>query len=163
MKKFITLFIALSFFSCDDGDFDTPEFDFDDTVYSCYDYLLYVTNSSKKETMAMTLIDGQLGTEIGEKIYPISTSLEVVYRLFDGGIGSDYFCQLIPATTPKVLKEMNAESGFVNIITSEIFEDDVLIGYSYDLSISDLLFLDRNRRIFYESFYFGTFEIEIEL
>ena len=107
MKKFITLFIALSFFSCDDGDFDTPEFDFEDTVYSCYDYLLYITNSSKTETMAMTLIDGQLGTEIGEKSYPVSSSLEVVYRLFDGGIGSDYFCQLIPATTPKVLKEMN--------------------------------------------------------
>ena len=161
MKKIITLFIALSFFSFDDGDFDKPEFEFEDTVYSCFDYVLYVTNSNKTEAMVMTLIDSQLGTDLGEKSFPVSSSLEIVYRLFDAGIGSDYFCQLIPAIDPKVLKELNAESGLVNIVTSEIFEDDVLTGYSYDISISDLLFIDGNERIFYESFYFGIFEIKL--
>ena len=152
----------MSFFSCNDGDFDTPEFEFEDTIYSCFDYVLYVTNSNHTEAMAITLIDGQLGTEIGEKAYPVSSSLEIVYRLFDSGIGSDYFCQLIPATEPKVLTEMNAESAMINIITSGIYDkDNVLTGYSYEISFSDLLFMDGSDRIFYESFPFGTFTINL--
>lgn len=161
MKKIITLIIALSFFSCNDGDFDSPEFEFEDTVYSCFYYVLYVTNVSKTEAMAITLIDGELGTEVGEKAYPVSSSLEIVYRLFDSGIGSDYFCQLIPALEPKVLTELNADSAMVNIITTEIFKDNVLTGYSYEISISDLLFIDGSDRIFYESFPFGTYTINL--
>jgi len=161
MKKIITLIIALSFFSCNDGDFDTPEFEFEDTVYSCFEHVLYVTNSNKTEAMAITLINSQLGTTIGEESYPVSSSLEIVYRLFDSGIGNDYFCQLIPATDPKVLKELNADSAMVNIITSEIYKDNVLKGYSYEISISELLFIDGSERIFYESFPFGTFTINL--
>ncbi|MBG7630263.1 MAG: hypothetical protein IZT56_07510 [Bacteroidetes bacterium] len=161
MKKIITLIIALSFFSCNDGDFDTPEFEFEDTIYSCFEYVLYVTNSNKTEAMAMTLIDAQLGTTVGEASYPVSSSLEIVYRLFDTGIGNDYFCQLIPATSPKVLTELNADSAMVNIITAEIYKDNVLTGYSYEITISDLLFIDGSDRIFYETFPFGTFTINL--
>jgi len=161
MKKIISLFLALSFFSCNDGDFDIPEFEFDHTVYSCFEYVLYITSNNRKEAMAMTLIDSQLDTTVGEKSFPISSSLEIVYRLFDDGIGNDYFCQLIPAIKPKVLKELNAVGGIVNINTSEVFEESVLIGYSYNISISDLLFIDGNDRIFYETFPFGTFTIKL--
>lgn len=161
MKKIITLIIALSFFSCNDGDFDTPEFEFEDSVYSCFEHVLYVTNSNKTEAMAITLINSQLDTTIGTASYPVSSSLEIVYRLFDSGIGNDYFCQLIPATDPKVLKELNADSAMVNIITSEIYKDNVLKGYSYEISIPELLFVDGSDRIFYESFPFGTFTINI--
>jgi hypothetical protein len=159
MKKIITLFIALSFLSCNDGDFDVPGFEFTDEVYGCWNYILYVTSSNKTETMVMTLIDEEIGTEIGEKSYPISPSLEVVYRIFNEGIGTDYFCQAIPPTSPKVIKELDAASGFVNIITSEIFENNVLVGYSYEITILDLLFMDNNERIYFETFKFGTYII----
>ena len=161
MKKIITLIIALSFFSCNDGDFETPEFEFEDTIYSCFEYVLYVTNSNKTEAMVMTLIDGQLGTTVGLASYPVSSSLEIVYRLFDAGIGNDYFCQLIPATTPNVLTEFNADSAMVNIITAEIYKDNVLTGYSYEITISDLLFIDGSDQIFYETFPFGTYTINL--
>jgi len=163
MKKLLTLFLALTLFSCNDGDFDTPEFEFEDTIYSCDEYVLYVTNSSSTETMIMTLTNSELGTTVGEETFSVSSSREIIYRLFDDAIGSDYFCQIIPPTSPKVLSELNAESATINIVTSEVLDDDdILTGYSYDISISDLLFIDGDERIFYESFPFGTFEIDIE-
>lgn len=161
MKKLLPVFIALLLFSCNDGDFDTPEFEFEDTVYSCGEYILYVTNSNATETMVMTLTNDELNTTVGTEEYPVSTSLEIVYRLFDAGISSSYFCQEIPPTSPVVLDEMNADSATVVIVTTEIFEDNVLTGYAYEISISDLLFLDGGERIYYESFPFGTFEIDL--
>ena len=162
MKKIISLFIALSCFSCNDGDFDVPEFEFTDNVYGCWnDLIVYITSSSNTETMVMTLIEGEIGTTPGETSYPIASPLEVVYRIFDDGIGNDYFCQAIPPIEPKVVKELIAESGNVNIITTEIYTDLVLTGYSYEISLSDLLFLDNGERIFFENFEFGTYEVEL--
>ena len=85
-----------------------------------------------------------------------------MYRLFDNGISTNYFCQVIPPTSPKVLSELNAESGNIVINTSEIYDDNqVLTGYSYEIYISELLFIDGNERIYYESFPFGTFEVDL--
>ncbi len=162
MKKIIFLFIALSCFSCNDGDFDVPEFEFTDDVYGCWnDLILYITSTSNTETMVMTLIEDEIGTIPGEESYPIVSPLDVVYRIFDDGIGSDYFCQAIPPIEPKVVKELIAESGFVNIITTEIYTGPILTGYSYEISLSDLLFIDDGERIFFETFEFGTYEIEL--
>lgn len=161
MKKLLPVFIALLFFSCNDGDFDTPEFEFEDTVYSCGEYILYVTNSNSTETLVMTLTNNQLNTTVGEKSYTVSSSLQVVYRLFEEGISSNYFCQDIPPTSPKVITELNAESATITIITAQVFKNNVLTGYSYKISISDLLFVDGNERIYYESFPFGTFTISL--
>ena len=161
MKKLFTLFIALSLFSCSDGDFDTPEFEFTDNIKSCDEFVLYVTNSNTTETLVLTLVAGELGTTVGEKSFAISTTRKVVYRLFDKGISTNYFCQVIPPTTPKVLKELNVESGNIIITTSEVYKNQVLSGYSYKISFSDLLFIDENERIFYETFPFGTFSINL--
>lgn len=161
MKKIIPVFIALFFIACNDGDFDTPEFEFTDTVNDCGEYILYVTNSNGTETLVMTLINNELGTTVGESSFPVSSTLEITYRLFDVGITSAYFCQDIPPTSPKVLTELNAESATVNITTSEIITNNVVTGYSYEISISDLLFIDGSERIYYESFPFGTFEIAL--
>jgi hypothetical protein len=161
MKKLFTLFIALSLFSCSDGDFDTPEFEFTDNIKSCDEFVLYVTNSNTTETLVLTLVAGELGTTVGEKSFAISTTRKVVYRLFDKGISTNYFCQVIPPTTPKVLKELNVESGNVIITTSEVYKNQVLSGYSYKISFSDLLFIDGNERIFYQTFPFGTFPINL--
>ena len=162
MKKILTFLIALSFVACSDGDFDVPEFEFTDTVYSCDEYLLYVMSSEQTESMAITLLNGELGTTIGEASYPISTDVEVVYRIFDEAISTDYYCQIIPPTGPSVTKELDAEGGTVQIITEETFDDDdVLTGYSYEITIYDLVFIDGNERLYYETFPIGTFEVEI--
>lgn len=161
MKKILTFFIAISLFACSDGDFDVPEFQFTSDVHSCDEYLIYVTSSEKTEAMAITLLNGQLGTTVGEATYPVSSTLSIVYRIFDEGIGTNYFCEIIPPTSPKVTRQLIAESGEVQIITSEIIKNDVVTGYSYEISILNLLFVDGNERIFYETFPIGTFTVKI--
>lgn len=161
MKKILTLFLIITLFSCNDGDLDVPSFDFEDTVNSCGEYVLYVENSSGTEVLAITLTNGELGTTVGEESYDTSTSLLVVYRIFDDEISSSYFCQDIPPTTPEVVSSLDAESATINIVTTEIIEDSVVTGYSYEISISDLLFMDGDDRIYYESLDFGTFEVDL--
>ncbi|WP_129366605.1 hypothetical protein [Lutibacter sp. HS1-25] len=163
MKKILTLFIAISFISCNDGDFDIPNFQFNNTIYSCDNYVLYVTNNSKTETLVITLTNNELGTDIGTVSYPVNSSRKAVYRLFKSAIDNNYFCQTIPPITPSVISELDAISATINITTSEVKDkDNVLTGYSYDISFSDLLFKDSDGRIFYESFPFGSFEIDLE-
>ncbi len=166
MKKLLTLFIAFTLVSCNDGDFNVPDFEFEDTVYGCWtDQVLYITSSLDTEAMVITLINDELGTEVGTESYPISSTREVAYRIFNEGIDSNYFCQAIPPTTPIVVKELNAESGTINITTSEILdEDNIVTGYNYVITMSDLLFVETNgNKIFFESFEFGTaYEIDVD-
>ncbi|MEX1383513.1 hypothetical protein [Lutibacter sp.] len=157
MKKLITFFIAFTLLSCNDGDFDVPSFEFSEDVNSCGETLLYRLSPDKTEVILLTLTNTQLGTTAGEKSYAISSSLNVIYRIFDDVIDTNYFCQEIPPASPTVLKELEAENGTIIINTTEIIENEVITGYKYNISISELLFLDNNERIFFETFNFGEY------
>ena len=39
-----------------------------------------------------------------------------------------------------------------------IIKNEIVTGYKYEISVSNLLFLDNNERIFFETFSFGVFE-----
>ncbi len=156
MKKLISLIILTTFISCNDGDFDVPAFEFSETVSNCGEYLLYVTNASKTETLILNFTNKQISGTEGEKSFEISSSLPVTYRIFEEAIGADYFCQEIPPATPKVVKELTAESGTINI-TTHLKEGKTDV-YEYDISFTNLLFFDKNdERIFFETLNFGTF------
>ena len=155
MKKLIILFIAFSLFSCNDGDFDVPAFEFTETVNSCGEYILYIKNSNSTETLVLTLNSSDLGTTEGETSFEIPTNTTVTYRIFKEGIGETYFCQDIPPATPHVLKELTATSGTVTILTTLESTDN----YSYTINISELLFDDNNERIFFENLSFGIFTL----
>lgn len=161
MKKLITLFITILLFSCNDGDFDVPSFEFTSDIESCGEYIIYKKNSTSTEVIVLTLIPTNLGTIEGDKTVTISTTSSVIYRIFEDGIDSDYFCQSIPPSTPKVLKELIAESGTINITTAEILTNEVITGYTYTITISDLLFNDADERILFESFDFGILTVNL--
>tara|TARA_R110001583_G_scaffold58714_4_gene174829 strand:- start:3962 stop:4441 length:480 start_codon:yes stop_codon:yes gene_type:complete len=158
MKKLITLFIAFTLISCNDGDFDIPAFEFTNTVKSCGEYLLFVKNTESTEVLMLSLTNTQLGSTVGEKTYPISTTLKVTYRIFDEKITDTYFCQAIPPATPLVLKELLGIEGTLVINTIATITNEVVTGYEYDISLKNLLFLDNNQRIYFESMPFGTFK-----
>ena len=159
MKKLIVLILIIGLTSCSDGDFDVPAFEFTETVKSCDEYLLYITNVNSTEVLLLPLTTTQLGTTSGEKNYDISSSLSAIYRIFEEGVDANYFCQSIPPTTPLVIKELISSSGTINIITTEESTDGTITGYTYDITISELLFMDVEERVFFENFDFGTFSI----
>ena len=150
-----------SFWSCNDGNYDVPLFQFTDDVYGCGEYILYKTSEDKIESLLLTLTNGELGTEEGTETYSISSSREIIYRIFDSGIDENYFCQPVPPITPTVIKEVKAETGEIIIVTSEILKNEEIVGYSYDITLSDLLFLDNNDRIYFETFIYGVYEIDL--
>lgn len=159
MKKLLLLLVLTSV-ACSDGDFTAPGFEFDETISSCGNYTLYKTNTKKTEVLVLTIPESYLGTAEQEKTYPISATAIVTYRVFDNGIGNDYFCQPLPPTSPKVIKNIKANSGNITIITTEILKDGVVTGFNYDISLTELLFDDGKERIFYETYHFGIFTKE---
>ncbi|WP_372793501.1 hypothetical protein [Lutibacter sp.] len=161
MKKIILLFLTISLCSCNDGDFDVPSFEFTSDVKSCGEYVIYKKNSTSTEVIILTLTPTNIGTTIGDKTVAISTTSSVTYRILEDGIDSNYFCQSIPPSTPRVLKELIADSGTINITTAEILTNEVITGYTYTITISDLLFNDVNERIFFESFDFGILTVNL--
>lgn len=162
MKKLFTLVITLLFISCSDGDFEVPAFEFTETINSCNDYFLYKTSASETETIFVSFSSTQLGSTVREKTYTISSSLPVTYRIFDDEIGDNYFCQTIPPTTPRVLKELIAESGSIIINTSEVLDanNESTGDFEYEIYFEKLSFTDNDERIYFETLDFGTFTIK---
>ena len=170
MKKLVISILLIIAAGCSDGDFDVPAFDFTDSLSKCGEYVLYRANSDKTEALILTLTENQLKTGT----YNVSSSVTVTYRVFNESFGSNYFCQTIPPTTPKVLKELEADTSTeVTILktaekevtidtldTGEIEYDTIIKSYKYKVDFKDLMLKNNeNDKIYYETFDFGTFEI----
>lgn len=129
MKK-ICLILLIFTFSCDDGDFDVPSFDFDDVSLSnCGDFLLHKISSSGTEALILHLDEKNtedvfFKTPMTNEAYAISSSgnNRFLYRIFEGRVRSDYFCQEVPPIDPTVSKEWTGEGNL--LVTNEITLDD---------------------------------------
>lgn len=131
MKKFFTiLFSAAIAMSCDDGEIIITDFEFEDQQLQwCGNedtQVFYkINNEGVFETISLTanitraaenvLLNEELDLEI-----PISTQNEVIYRTFDGEVGSNYFCNPIPPSSPGVMEEYRSSSGGTIIVTSRL-------------------------------------------
>lgn len=160
MKKLLILFLAFTLNACNDGDFDVPVFEFTEKVNTCGEFVLYIASTNSTEVLVLTLPSTALGTT-PTATFPISATTTATYRIFDKGITSTYFCQAVPPLEPKILKELKADGGTINITTVEILTNGVITGYSYKITISKLSFNDGNERIYFESFNFGTLDVKI--
>lgn len=158
MKKILILFLAFTLNACNDGDFDVPVFEFTEKVNVCGKYVLYIASTKNTEVLVLTLPSTALGTAPTVAL-PISATVTATYRIFDKGITATYFCQDIPPLEPKIIKELKADGGTINIAATEILTNSVVTGYSYEITISKLSFNDGKERVFFDSFNFGTIKI----
>lgn len=160
MKKLLILFLAFTLNACSDGDFDVPAFEFTETVNKCGEYVLYITSTAKTEVLVLTLPKTAIDTIPKVQAIPISATVTATYRIFDKAIGTTYFCQAIPPSEPKILKELKTDGGTINITTAEVLTDTIVTGYSHAITISKLSFNDGKERIYFDSFDFGTLTVK---
>lgn len=128
MKKMYALLGALLVLGCNDGDFTTEELDFGDSaVQVCGSYVFYKLSQDKTEALIIYLnTTDPILTTVTEtpRTFTINnTSTRVVYRIFDGAVGNNYFCASIPPTAPVVIEEWTAPSGTLQL-TNVTEEDD---------------------------------------
>lgn len=147
--------------SCDDGDFDMLQFNFETTVNTCGSYVLYRTSSEKTEALVILLNETDIIQEVGINAVPI-TAANVIYRIFNESLGTDYFCAAIPPTSPTVLKEWTAISGvnnMINIDTTVILDetDGTITGYKHDLVFTNLVLENEGVQEKYVTYLFGNF------
>lgn len=122
----LLIFITLS---CDDGNFDVPEFDFSNIdINNCGDIVLFKINDNETliiELNANTAIDEDfLLTDWDNKEFSLSESgtNTIIYRTFDSKPPINYFCQNIPPTTPTTLNEWLGSGSL--IVDTVLTEDD---------------------------------------
>ena len=164
MKKILTLIACILLISCDDGDFDVPAFEFDETVYNCSlkynSYTLFRLSNS--EALIVILTTSQVRNKVSTTSIttPIS-STNVVYRTFNGDVSESYFCEDIPPLTPTVLTNWTGVTGdFSEIIietTEELDNTSTLIGYKHTISFQNLILESGNSSIVYVEELFGSF------
>lgn len=160
MKKLLILFLAFTLNACNDGDFDVPAFEFAEKVAICGDDVLYITSTNSTEVLVLTLPSTAIGTIPKTQSIPISSTANATYRIFDVGIGANYFCMDIPPSVPKIVKELIADGGTINITTTQVLTNAVVTGYSHVITISNLSFNNNEERIFFENFNFGTLTVK---
>jgi len=164
MRFYLFFIIAISLLSCDDGDFDQIQFNFDSKINVCGEYLMYRTSSEKKEALILVVSKEDIVNEVGEVTIPI-TANNIVYRIFSDKVGTDYFCASIPPAQPTVTKEWLAVSGTANkisIITTEILnETGTITGYKHEIGFHNLILENNDLQERYTFYKFGDFETAI--
>ena len=138
-KYFYIAFLLIGFTSCDDGDIIINNFDFGDTtIKSCAKdgkpkVFFKINTEDVFESISLVINNAavsNLKNVISTTTDPIRFNLDnnnkINYRLYDGTITNDYFCNTLPPSNPKVIQEFVSVGGTVVITTEEdyINEDD---------------------------------------
>lgn len=125
MKKICILFLALGLLSCDDGDINVPELDFNSTIEQCGSFVLFKTNGSEALILEINQNEGFFIIERANLQIQLSQSGSntINYRTFDDNITASYFCQNIPPSTPNLVNEWLG-TGTLEITTTLDSTDD---------------------------------------
>lgn len=157
MRKLLHILLSLSLFSfytCDDGDIITVEFDFDQNLELCKDgnidkfitgdnYVLHDTRKDPYESLillfpystANSAIFNPTETNTETELTVNGTSIVFNYRTYDGD-PSNLICQDIPGSETKITNDYSAASGAkVSFLSS--FADDDGDGISSELENQD--------------------------
>ena len=132
VKTTTVFFFILIILSCDDGDFNIPEFDFSNsTIESCGDVVLYKINENETLILEIKPVfeeedkDDTFLTHLWEnKSFAVASTgtNKITYRTLDENPTKDYYCQNIPPTSPKVTSEWIGTGNVV--VNTEFTEDD---------------------------------------
>ncbi|MGB5698461.1 hypothetical protein [Muriicola sp.] len=140
MKRTFLLLLSVILFACNDGDLQIASIDFDSvSIQTCEST---ITTSSTvffkingEEALILELQSGLLQNVASQDtiISAIPTQSSLIYRLFDGTVNTNYFCDAIPLTSPGVLEEIEATVGEVLISTIQNASDSTQFDHTIQL------------------------------
>lgn len=145
-KVFLFLFFAGGLLGCSDGELQIETIDFDEVplnfcgTASTETELFFKLNEFDALilNLASGLILNEASTDTLRSTVPGNSQLR--YRLFNGSIGSSYFCDDIPPATPTVTEEIPAQAGEVLVFTTRSETDTTQ--FEHFIRLKDVSFVN---------------------
>jgi hypothetical protein len=172
MKRLLGIFTALLLITaCDDGDLTVDTIDFSEVnAQKCSSRdVIYKVKDSEMLILAIpasTFINDE--TPEGNPIeVNINSTIQVIYRQYNGTASQDNICPTIPAATPNLLEEWNATAGTVQITTTAVKTVNAttgitqITGYKHFIVFKDITFQKPNGTQVYETYTFGNYTTSV--
>ena len=147
MKKMLILGILIGLISCDDGDLQIEQVDFDQAnIQSCPGLVdptqtTFFFKIDSDEALLLNLAGGLIQNETstpGTLRSTIPEPSNLIYRLFSDNVSQDYFCNAIPPLQPTVINENLATAGIIAIDTRVDTLTADTKNYAHTISIKNL-------------------------
>jgi len=146
MNRVLITFLLLISLSCDDGNFDVPEFDFSSIdIDDCGDVVLFKINEN--ETLVIEIdpkLNGDEETFLtfdwDNKTFSVTENgtNKITYRTLAEKPTKNYFCQNIPPTSPKVISEwIGTGTVWVDTILTKDDNDNVDEEVNEDIDLDE--------------------------
>jgi hypothetical protein len=168
MKKLIVLVASVFMLqACDDGDITLESFNFDSvTVQECTDNnLIFKINGD--EMLLINIPETSFAnTETPDGsplIVSVSSTNQIIYRIYSTTVTSTSICNLIPPATPVVNQEWNATGGTIEIITDALYASDgtTINGYTHNIKFKNVNFSGPTNSFSFTEYNFGNYETDL--
>ena len=170
MKKFLGLLVIMVMLNgCDDGKLTVNTINFDSVTASSCGEIVYKLNNNEalfikipadRNAYANDPTPADTPLEI-----PISSTVIVKYRFYNGKVVSDNLCTLPAPISPSATDEWNATSGTIEIATAPVYAvpnattgQSKIVKYNHHIILKNVVFLKpdgSNQK--YDSFTFGDY------
>lgn len=145
MKNLLFFCCLLALLSCDDGELQIEALNFDSVAaQSCTAPITTVTRVffkiNQDETLILNMAPNIIRNEVSDGFITslVPSQSKITYRIFDGNVTRNYFCDPIPAATPAVLEEIEAQGGEVRVTTT-LNADGVTFEHKIELNSISLV------------------------
>ena len=168
MKKLIVLVASVFMLqACDDGDITLESFNFDTVnIQECTDNnLIFKINGD--EMLLINIPESSFANEEtpdgSPRIVNISSTNQIIYRIYSGTVTSSNICATIPPATPVVQDEWNATGGTIEIITDALYDVDgiTVIGYTHNIKFVNVNFSGTSNSFSFTEYTFGNYETDL--
>lgn len=172
MKRFIGfLALVLLLNACDDGELTVQTIDFTSVAAVKCDLndIIYKLNGS--EILALEIPEAPVPQNafineptVTPREILLNATNKVVYRSYNGAVSSGNICATLPATSPNVIEEWTANSGRIEIVTTQVLNTNTttnattITKYNHYIVFKDITFIKPNGVQVYETFVFGNYQ-----
>jgi hypothetical protein len=97
------------------------------------------------------------------RIVSVSSTNQIIYRIYSATVTSTSICNLIPPATPVVNQEWNATGGTIEIITDALYAPDgtTINGYTHNIKFKNVNFSGSTNSFSFTEYNFGDYETDL--